>query len=89
MVKKPTGELYENAQSLVFFPLKKGSEGKDYVLSTYQGEVKKVGGEGLVTYGQAALGTGIIITRETLSWLSTFLSQKKTETKEVVNEKSG
>ena len=89
VVKKPTGELYENAQSLVWLPLTKGNEGKDYILNTYQGEVKKVGGQGLVTYGQAALGTSIIITRETLSWLSGFLSQKKTEAKEVVAEKTG
>ncbi|CAG8958255.1 hypothetical protein HYFRA_00000609 [Hymenoscyphus fraxineus] len=89
VVKKPTGELYENAQFLVFFPLKKGSEGKDYVLSTYKGEVKKVGGDGLVAYGTAALGTSIIITRETFNWLSQFLSQKKTQAKEVAQEKSG
>ncbi|KAH6673247.1 hypothetical protein B0J14DRAFT_617880 [Halenospora varia] len=89
VVKKPTGELYENAQSFVYFPLKKGGEGKEYVFSTYKGEVKKVGGESLVTYGMAALGTGIIVTKDTLSWLSQFLSAKKTETKEVVNEKTG
>jgi len=89
VVKKPTGELYEHAQSIIYFPLKKGSEGKDYVFSTYKGEVKKVGGESFVTYGIAAFGTGIIVTKESLNWLTQFLSAKKTETKEAMNEKTG
>jgi len=89
VVKKPTDQLYEHAQAILFFPLKKGNEGRDHFLSTYKGEVKKVGGDGLVTYGQAALGTSIILVRETLGWLSQFLSQKKTEAKEVTSEKSG
>jgi hypothetical protein len=89
VVKKPTGELYEGAQSIIFFPLKKGNEGKDHVLSTYQGEVKKVGGDGVMTYGQAALGTSIIMVRQTLGWFAGFLSQKKTQAKEVAAEKSG
>jgi len=89
VVKKPTGELYDNAQSVVFFPFKKGSEGKDYVFNTYHTEVKKVGGDGIVSYGKAAVATGLIISSETLSWLGGFLSQKKAEAKEVTNEKLG
>jgi len=87
IVKKPTGELYSDGKSIVFFPLKKGSEGKDYVFSTYNTEVKKVGGEGIVTYGKAAVSTGLIVSTEALSWLGDFLKGKKAEAKEVSNEK--
>jgi len=86
-VKKPTGELYDNGKSFVFFPLKKGSEGKEYVFKTYNGEVKKVGGDGVVTYGKAAISTTLVVTSDTLGWLSQFLSKKKAEAKEVTNEK--
>jgi len=89
VVKKPTGELYDDAHSVVFFPLKKTSEGKEYVWKTYNTEVKKVGGEGLVTYGKAAVSTGLIISSNTLSWLGAFLSKKKAEAKDVTNEKLG
>jgi hypothetical protein len=89
VVKKPTGELYDDAHSIVFFPLKKGNEGKDYVLSTYKGEIKKVGGDGIVTYGKAALGTSIIVAGDSWAWLNSFLSQKKTEAKETASEKTG
>jgi hypothetical protein len=87
VVKKPTGELYEEAHSIVFFPLKKTTEGKEYVFKTYNTEVKKVGGEGIVTYSKAAIATGLVVTHDTLAWLSAFLGPKKAEAKEVVNEK--
>lgn len=86
-VKKPTGELYDNAKGTAFFPIRKGMEGKDYVLNTYNSEVKKVGGEGLVTYGKAAVTTTLIISSDALTWLSNVLSAKKEQTKEVVNDK--
>jgi hypothetical protein len=86
-IKKPTGELYDNGKGYIFFPYKMGLEGKDYVLSTYNSEYKKVGGEGLVTVGKAAVTTSLIVSSDALSWLSQFLSAKKAETKEVVSEK--
>ena len=87
VVKKPTGELYDNAKGLAFFPLRKGLEGKDYVLKTYNSEFKKVGGEGLVTMGKAAVTTTLIVSSEALSWLSNYLGAKKEQAKEVTNEK--
>ena len=87
VVKKPTGELVDTTKSYVFFPLKKGTEGKDYVFGVYNGEVKKVGGEGVVTYGKAAIATTLIVGSDTFTWLSSFLSAKKAEAKEISNEK--
>jgi len=87
-VKTPTGEIYENGKSIVFFPLKKGNETKDYVLGTYKGEVKKVGGEGLVSYGKAAVATGLIVSGDTYNFILSFLSKKKAEAKEVTKEKT-
>jgi len=86
-VKKPTGELYDNAKGTAFFPIKKGMESKDYVLNTYNSEVKKVGGEGLVTYGKAAVTTTLIISSDALTWLSNILSAKKEQAKDVANDK--
>jgi hypothetical protein len=87
VVKKPTGELYDNATGLAMFPLKKGKEGKEYVFGVYGREYKKVGGEGIVTYGKAAMTTGLIVSSDALSWLSEVLSQKKKVAKEVTSEK--
>ena len=87
VVKKPTGELYSEGKSLVFFPLNKGFEGKEYVLKTYNSEIKKVGGEGIVTYGKAVVSTSFIVGADAYTWLASFLSTKKKEAKEVSNEK--
>lgn len=87
-VKKPTSELYQDAQYVVFFPLIKGTEGKEYVLSTYKGEVKKVGGEGVVTYGKAAVGTGFKVAGDSWAWLNSFVAPAKEQAKEAVAEKN-
>lgn len=88
VVKKPTGELYDEGKAIVFYPLKVGNEGKEYVLSVFGGEKKKVGGEGVVTWAKAGIATGLVVSSDALGWLSAFLSKKKKEAKEVVNEKS-
>jgi len=87
VVKKPTGELYGEAQSFALFPFRKGIEGKDYVFTTYNTEVKKTGKEGLVSYGKAAVSTGLIVSSDALNWLGGFLGPKKDQAKAAVNEK--
>ncbi|KAI9648033.1 hypothetical protein NHQ30_002661 [Ciborinia camelliae] len=86
-VKKPTGELYSDGKSLVFYPLTKSSEGKEYVLGKYNGEVKKTEDQGILGYGKALLSTGLIVSSEAFQWLSQFLSAKKAEAKETANDK--
>jgi len=87
-VKKPTGELYDNTKSIAFFPLRKSFEGKEYVIKTYESEIKKVGGEGIVTYGKAAITTTLIVGRDVWDWAAGFANNKKAQAKEVVKEKT-
>ncbi len=86
-MKKPTGELFDDGKKIVFFPLKKGSEGKEYVVGVYGSEVKKVGGDGIVTWGKAAIATGLVVGSDAVGWLQELLAGKKAEAKEVSNEK--
>jgi hypothetical protein len=88
VVKKPTDELYADAKTLVFFPYHKGLEGRDHVLTTYNTEYKKVGGDGLVTYSKALVSTVLIVSTETLNWVGNFLNAKKAEVKETAAEKA-
>ncbi|TAQ86311.1 hypothetical protein B7494_g5367 [Chlorociboria aeruginascens] len=89
VVRKPTKELYADGKSVVFFPLKKGGEGKDYVFDVYGKQVKEVQGQGVVGYGKAIVATGLVVSSDALSWLGGFLGQKKKEVKDVVGEKTG
>ncbi|QSZ37466.1 hypothetical protein DSL72_008564 [Monilinia vaccinii-corymbosi] len=86
-VKKPTGELYSDGKYLVFYPLTKGSEGKEYVLGKYNSEVKKTEDQGILGYGKAVVSTGLIVSSEAFQWLSQFLSAKKAEAKETTHNK--
>ncbi|KAG5660726.1 hypothetical protein HG530_009076 [Fusarium avenaceum] len=86
-VKKPTDELYQDTRALILFPLQKGLEGKDHVLDIYNSEVKKVEQGGLVAHGKAAVTTVLVVSNETLSWLSSFLHQKKAEAASATHEK--
>lgn len=86
-VKKPTDELYQDTRALIMFPLQKGLEGKDHVFQVYNSEIKKVEQGGLVAHGKAAVTTVLVVSNETLSWLSSFLHQKKADTTNAINEK--
>lgn len=87
VVKKPTGEIYQDARNLVLLPYRTGVAGKDHVFETYNGQCKKVGGDNLMTYSKALLATTLIVTTEVIQTISGFLGTKKEQTKTVVDEK--
>ena len=70
-------------------PLRLAGDGKNYVSETYSSEYKKCGGAGLVSGGKAMITTGLVVTSDSLAWLSNFLAQKTEQTKEVAKEKTG
>jgi len=86
-VKKPTGELYHDSREFVFFPLKMGTEGREYVVGVFGSEKKKAGQEGLVGYGRALIGTGLVVGGDAYKWVSDYLAGQKAEGKEVLNGK--
>ncbi|KAL5603550.1 hypothetical protein FOVSG1_006300 [Fusarium oxysporum f. sp. vasinfectum] len=87
VAKKPTEELYQDTRALILLPYHKGLEGKDHVFQIYNSELKKNEQTGLVTHVKAAVTTVLVVSNETLSWISSFLHQKKVETTNAVNEK--
>lgn len=88
IVKEDTQKLKGSVLELAYFPLRVAGDSKDYVLSTYSNEYEKCGGRGYISGGRALITTGLVVTSESLSWLSSFLTQKSKQTKEVVKEKS-
>jgi hypothetical protein len=81
-LKKPTGELWTDGKNIVFFPYRKSLETKEHVFGVYNSEYKKVGGEGIVTYGKAAITTSLVITTETLTWIGEYLKASKAKVKD-------
>lgn len=76
----------------MLFPYNKGLEGRDHLFEVYAAEFKKGSGEegakpGIVVYGRAAVATALVVSNETLSWISSFLTAKKAQAANAVNEK--
>ena len=88
VVKKPTGELRDNAQSMVSLPFRKGMEGKDHILSLYSSEYKKAGGEGLVSHAKGTVSTAFIVSTQTVMVVGNWLSAGKEEAKGTIQEKT-
>jgi hypothetical protein len=87
VVKRPTADLYNDTRAIIFFPYQKAFESRDHVYSVYSDEYKKNEQDGFVAHGKAAVTTAFVVSNETLSWLSSFLSAKKDQASQSVNEK--
>lgn len=83
--EKIKGSLFE----LIGLPFKLATSSKEYVFKTYGNEYKKCGGKTYVDAGKAVITTSLVVTSDSLSWLSAYLSQKKVEAKETVKEHTG
>jgi hypothetical protein len=87
-LKSETEDLKKSVSGLIFWPLTKGVETRDWILDIYGKEYKKCGGNGYVAGGKAAVTTPLVVSSEVLQWLSSFLQTKGQEAKEVVAEKT-
>ena len=88
IVKQDAEQMKTTVLDLAFMPLRLAFHGKDYVMGTYGKEYKKCGGDGILAGGKAVITTGLVVTSDTLTWLSEYLSQKKEEGKGFVKEKT-
>lgn len=89
IVKEDTQKIKSSVLNLALLPFRVAGSSKDYVYNTYSGEYKKCGGDGFISGGKALITTGLVVTSDTLSFLSSFVGQKKEQTKEVAKEQSG
>ena len=89
IVKEDAQKIKGTIFDYAYFPFKLAGTSKDYVLNTYGSEYKKCGGDGYVAGGKAVITTGLVVTSDSLQWLSQFLAAKKQETKSAVKDKTG
>ena len=88
-MKEDTEKLKGVVMDYAYFPFRLVGDSKNYVLDTYSSEYKKCGGDGYVAGSKAMITTGLVVTSDTLSWLSTFLGQKKEEGTDFAAKKYG
>ena len=88
-MKEDTEKIKGTVLDYAYFPFRLAGDSKDYVLDTYSSEYKKCGGDGYVAGSKAVITTGLVVTSDTLAWLSTFLGQKKEEGSDYAAKKYG
>lgn len=82
IVMEDTETLKKKIVGYVTLPIQVANDGKQYVLDKYRDEYKNSGGEGLFAFGKAIVTTGMLVTSDSLAWVSSFLGAKKDEAKE-------
>lgn len=87
ILKEDTQKIKGTLIDYAYFPFRVVGDGKNYVLDTYGQEYKKCGGDGYVSSGKALITTSMVVTSDTLAWLSSFLSAKKEEGKDFAAQK--
>ncbi|KAL3493063.1 MAGE family-domain-containing protein [Aspergillus germanicus] len=82
-IKEDTGILKNSIYETASFPLRFAGDVKSKVFSTYGDEYKKCGGDGYVASGKALITTGLVLSQESLAFLSSLLQQKKAQVKDI------
>ncbi|KAJ5294828.1 hypothetical protein PENANT_c014G01142 [Penicillium antarcticum] len=88
IIKEDTQKLRGSIYNGASMPVRLAGEAKHHVFDIYGSEYKKCGGDGVFASGKAVVTTSLVLSQESLAWISTFLQTKKEEVKEVVNEKN-
>jgi len=88
IVKEDTQKLKGTIFDIAGYPFKLAGDGKSYLLDTYSSEYKKCGGDGYVAGAKAVISSSLVITSESLGWVSRFFTAKKDEVKKIYEEKT-
>ena len=89
IIKEETQKIKGSILDLAYMPFRLADDGKNYLLDTYSSEYQKCGGDGYISGGKAIITTGLVVTSDTLTWLGSFLSQKKDEGTDYAAKKYG
>ncbi|KAJ5818411.1 hypothetical protein N7474_004002 [Penicillium riverlandense] len=87
-IKEDTQTLRGSLVDRASFPARLAGDVKHHVFDLYGLEYKKCGGDGVVASGKAVVTTSLVLSQESLAWVSSWLQSKKEEGKAVVNEKT-
>lgn len=88
IIREDTQKIRGTLCSTAGYPMRFAGDVKHHVFDIYGAEYKKCGGDGLVASGKAVITTSLVLSQESLAWVSAWLQTAKEETKETVSEKT-
>ncbi|KAI4250833.1 MAG: hypothetical protein LQ352_005223 [Teloschistes flavicans] len=74
LITEEPGKIMSEVKHLIFIPVNKFLEEKDYVLETYSQECSSHGNRGALAKGRAVICTQLIVVSDGLLWLKSILS---------------
>ncbi|PYH41498.1 MAGE-domain-containing protein [Aspergillus saccharolyticus JOP 1030-1] len=86
VIREDTEKLKETLCDGATFPLRFAGDVKAHVVDTLNSEYKKCGGDGLMAGSKAVISTSLVLSQESLGYLSSLLQAKKAQVKEAVPE---
>ncbi|PYH88528.1 hypothetical protein BO71DRAFT_403769 [Aspergillus ellipticus CBS 707.79] len=87
-IQQDTETLKGTIRDGVYYPVQFTYDLRDHVLETYGAEYKSCGGDGVVAGAKAFLATGLLISQESMEYITSLLRKKKAQVKEVINDKT-
>ncbi|KAE8162051.1 MAGE family-domain-containing protein [Aspergillus tamarii] len=82
-IKEDTDKLRNTIYDNATYPVRFVGDVKAHVFDTYGSEYKKCGGDGVVASGKALITTSLVLSQESLGFLSSLLQAKKEQVKDV------
>ncbi|RAL09910.1 MAGE-domain-containing protein [Aspergillus homomorphus CBS 101889] len=82
IIREDTDKLKESLRDGATFPLRFAGDVKAHVVDTLNSEYKKCGGDGLMAGSKAIISTSLVLSQESLAYLSSLLQAKKAQAKE-------
>ncbi|KAA8644795.1 hypothetical protein EYZ11_005156 [Aspergillus tanneri] len=87
IIKQDTEELKVMIHDGAYYPVRFAGEVKGHVFDTYGSEYSKCGGDGVVATGKAIITTSLVLSQESLGYISSLLQNQTTQVKDAVNDK--
>ncbi|KAF9885496.1 hypothetical protein FE257_012823 [Aspergillus nanangensis] len=88
IVREDTEKLKDTLYDGANYPVRLVGDVRSHVFDLYGSEYTKVGGNGYVTSGKAALSTTLTLSQEVLGYLGSFLYVQKEHLKDAVADKN-
>ncbi|KAL8684667.1 MAG: hypothetical protein Q9218_008197 [Villophora microphyllina] len=88
LITEEPRKIKNEVKNLVFLPVNKIKERRDYVLDTYSQERSHHGKTGLMAKGRAVICTQLIIVSDGLLWVKSILSGGQQTAKSVVQKRA-
>lgn len=86
IIKEDTEKLRTSLYDGAHRPVRLAGDAKSHLFDVYGTEYRKCGGDGLVANGKAVITTGLVLSQESLAFVSSLLQSSKDQVKDAAEK---